>query len=477
MDWREKVGRIVVLMLENRSFDHMLGYLREDGLEDVDGVNPEVHGNPMPGGGFQAVWPLGERAFDVKALDPGHGRRDVERQLRDGNQGFVENFVAAYERNREHHPPPEGYPFDPKLILGYQTAAEVPVYDWIARNHAVCDRWFASVPGPTWDNRLYATTGGMAEKASPQLPDAPGRFDEWLNEKLSKPPVYDRPAFTRELPDDAWRWYSHDPATLRLIDSRYRPGGERGSGRDDNFAYFDRPTLLEPRTFVDDARYGRLPEVSWIDPNFVDFRLMGPPGSNDDHPPSRVMLGQELVLRTLRAAMESDGWEQTMLVITYDEHGGFYDHVPPGEFEIPGDPDESYGVRVPALVVSPWIEPHVSHTVFDHTSLLKTILLRFAKEPEEAVRRMGSRTEHANHLGELLTADAPRDEVPRGALRELERKVTAWKERAYERELLEEPELGERVYGTLTDIQADIVGVARYLRRGRDDERISPGKP
>ena len=89
---------------------------------------------------------------------------------------------------------------------------------------------------------------------------------------------------------DQWRWYSHDPGTLRGIDGRYR------LGHDDEFAYFARKTLFERRSFLDDARDGRLPAVSWIDPNFVDFRLFGPPGSNDDHPPSPTMAGQELVL-------------------------------------------------------------------------------------------------------------------------------------------------------------------------------------
>ena len=95
-----------------------------------------------------------------------------------------------------------------------------------------------------------------------------------------KPPIYDLPAFVRELDaaDVSWRWYSHNPGTLRAIDSRYR------LGHDDEFAYFAQ-TLSDRRTFLDDAREGKLPAVSWIDPNFVDFRGFGPPGSNDDHPP------------------------------------------------------------------------------------------------------------------------------------------------------------------------------------------------
>jgi phospholipase C len=156
--------------------------------------------------------------------------------------------------------------------------------------------------------------------------------------------------------------------------------------------------LLEDTTFLDDAARGTLPEgVSWIDPNFVDVRPLGPPGSNDDHPPSRVILGQELVLTVLLALAQSPCWKHSMLLITYDEHGGFYDHVDPKDFPCAGDTRAQYGVRVPALVVSPYAKQAVSHSVFDHTSIPKTILTRFADEQsqEVAFRKMGKRTRAA----------------------------------------------------------------------------------
>lgn len=459
-----KIDQIVVLMMENRSFDHMLGYLKQDGMPEVEGLTEE-HGNQHEGE-FVPVWPLHEQAFDLKALDPGHGFKDVKAQLEGGNQGFVKNFVESFERLRIKHPPPADFEFDPTLVLGYQTAETVPVYDWIARNHVICDHWFSSVPGPTWENRLYAITGGIAPKAPPDLPGD-------LEEPLEDLPIYDKPAFTRWLADDAWRWYSHDPATLRAIDSRYRPGGDEGVGSDDNFAYFNRRTLLESRTFLDDAMEGKLPKVSWIDPNFVDLRLFGPPGSNDDHPPSRVMLGQELVLTVLQAVMSRKQWENTLLVITYDEHGGMYDHVVPGGFPIPGDESKSYGVRVPALVVSPWAEQQVCHTPFDHTSLLKTILLRFADDPAAALEQMGPRTQHARHLGEALTASRPRAAASPEDLLPVVDAVTRWKQKAYEGQLLEKPSFPEKAFDVLTDLQGDIVKLARWLR----GKRLPPGKP
>jgi phospholipase C len=463
-----KVDHIVVLMMENRSFDHMLGYLSLDGVvPEVDGLQPGM-GNHHPDGTFHEVKPLGTRLVNAKVLDPGHSEKDVEIQLQNGNDGFLRSYVESLEKNRKKYPVPDGLELDPTLVLGYQQANDVPVYDYLARNFQVCHRWFSSIPGPTWENRLYALTGGLGPRTPPKLAGK-------IVEQLKEAPIYDRPAFVRWLPERSWRWYSHDPGTLRLVDSRYRPGGEPGAGRDDNFAYFNRRTLFEHRNFLGEASRGELPPVSWVDPNFVDFRLYGPPGSNDDHPPSRVMLGQELVLSLLVAVASSPQWSKTLLVITYDEHGGFYDHVAPGEHPVAGDPGKSYGVRVPALVVSPYLDEGVSDVVFDHTSIIKTILLRFADDPDRALEEMGERTVQANHLGELLTRPAgqPRDPPPGQELDRLVEAVKQWKLKAYREHLLEEPTRGERLFEAVTDLQSEIVSASLHLR----EQGHPPGKP
>lgn len=458
------IEHLVVLMLENRSFDHMLGYLALDSeVEGLDGLRPWM-GNPLPGGGFAEVKPMGERLIHEKALDPGHGRRDVAIQLEGGNQGFVKSYSESFARNSKKHPPKDPIDFDPTLVLGYQEAKDVPVFDYIARNWGVCDRWFSSVPGPTWDNRMFALTGGIGDPVEIDLPG------DAADELVEHAPIYDRPAFTRHLRDGDWRWYSHDPATLRLADSRYRPGGQEGVGNDHNFAYFDRPTLLEPHTFLEDAAKGDLRRVSWIDPNFVDFRLFGPPGSNDDHPPSRVMLGQELALRVMKAVMTSPQWESSMLLITYDEHGGFYDHVVPDSVS-GGEEGETYGVRVPALVVSPFTDQRVSRTAFEHTSIAKTILQLFGNA--DAVQAMGARVEQANDLGEFVTRDAPRPPASDEDLEALETTIAAWKERSYRKQMLEEPTAGERVSEAVTDLQQQVIGAALKLR----EWGLGPGRP
>ena len=184
-------------------------------------------------------------------------------------------------------------------------------------------------------------------------------------------------------------------------------------------------------SFLEDAAAGTLRPVSWIDPAFTNFNPLGFP-VNDDHPMADIKDGQDLVLAVYDALASGPQWERSLLVIVYDEHGGFYDHVPPPQ-ATDDEPEMfgRYGVRVPAIIVSPWIEPRtVSHTVFDHTSIIKTILLRFCPgalhEPQAAQGNRarlglgpqypGMRVAQASHLGELLTRTTPRPAPPRDAL-------------------------------------------------------------
>src|SRR5271165_136458 len=192
-------------------------------------------------------------------------------------------------------------------------------------------------------------------------------------------------------------------------------------------------SVTNPRipSFLEDAARGTLRSVSWIDPAFTNFNPLGFP-VNDDHPPADIKDGQDLVLAVYDALAASPQWHRSLLVIVYDENGGFYDHVPPPQAA--DDEPETfgrYGVRVPAIIVSPWAEPRtVSSTLFDHTSIIKTILLRFCPEvlhePQQAKKRPpglglgprypGIRVAQANHLGELLTRTTPRSAPPRDAL-------------------------------------------------------------
>ncbi len=167
------------------------------------------------------------------------------------------------------------------------------------------------MPGDTWPNRLFALAGLEDERAAESLLERLAEDVRHLVPLLKSAPIFDVHAFTRELADEQWRWYSQDPATLRAADSRYRDFTDIKRA---NFAFFDRQridalekaigaALVTPDSFLDDAATGRLREVTWIDPNFVDLKVLHP-NSDDDHPPSDIRAGQGLPgrLRALRAA-------------------------------------------------------------------------------------------------------------------------------------------------------------------------------
>jgi phospholipase C len=425
----------------------MLGFLELEGLE-VNGLgsakpNPFPDNRPPePCAPFE--WGPGETDFTpppghkAKILDPCHSPACVHEQLRDDNTGFVKNFATT--RTDEEGNSIDLDPEYLKVPMGHYGAQHLPVYRHLAHNFCVCDAWHSSIPGDTWPNRLYSIAG----KAGPSLGHKPGPLGDLLREIKGLPvvggldgaPIFDVPAFTRQLHDSQWRWYSHDPATLRAVDSFYRDF--RHINRD-NFAYFNRKKLsLETRvlesaivghdSFLDDAAKGHLRDVSWIDPNFIDLSI-NDPNSNDDHPPSDVKAGQALVLEVYEALANSPNWEDTVLVIVYDEHGGFYDHVtPPPPSVDDGSGYATLGVRVPALVVGPRVRSAPSHQTFEHTSLISTILSRFAANPEHALRAMPERVRKAPHLGVLLE-DAPRTEVEgRGQLRY---EMTEWRADAH----------------------------------------------
>jgi phospholipase C len=418
-----KVQHIVVVMMENRSFDSMLGYLKRDGMPDVDGLNGD-ESNPGPDGEPVPVFAQQDTVFHPpedhtgKILDPCHGKACVQEQLSDGNRGFVKNFV---ETRKDRSGQPVTLPAEyNRLPMGYYTAEQLPTYDFLARNYCVCDAWHSSVPGDTWPNRLFSLAG---REGPHDLPSLIERIESRLGHRpsfLDNAPIYDVPAFTHQLGEEQWRWYSHDPATLRAADGRYRRFDDP---QRENFAFFDRQSMsvltkvleagiVSPDSFLDDcATPGKLRDVSWVDPNFIDLRVLDP-NSDDDHPPSDIRAGQAFILELYEALLSSPDWNDTLLVVVYDEHGGFFDHVPPPPLPIDdGSGYSTYGVRVPALMVGPRVANGICHDVFDHTSLIQTILRRFARDPDHAIGQMPPRVAHARHLGYTLL-DEPREDIP-----------------------------------------------------------------
>jgi phospholipase C len=424
-----QIDHIVVLMMENRSFDHMLGYLTKDGMPEVDGLtgqekNVDRDGNEYPAWEFepdQTAFHKPGKPFD-ESLDPCHSVDCVQAQLAGHNGGFVQNFIDM------KHPASE----DRRLPMGHYTAQHVPAYDFLARQYCLCDAWHASVPGDTWPNRLFSLAGSEGPKVALEQ-GVLGELRKLLARKHADSlPIYDVDAFTRQLGNEQWRWYSHDPATLRAADGRYR---ELFHVDRHNFAYFDRKKLnlltevveasIVGDSFLDDAAKGNLRDVSWIDPNFIDLHIFDPM-SNDDHPPSDIKAGQALVMDLYHALVESPQWAKTMLVITYDEHGGFYDHVVPPAVD-DGSGYASLGVRVPALVIGPVVKNFVCKETFDHTALIKTILLRFAADPEDAIAQLGSRVAAARDLSVVLQKEARTDIADHSPVRQ---QLSEWRRSA-----------------------------------------------
>ena len=389
----DKIEHIVVLMMENRSFDHMLGYLKlEAGRSDVDGLTAGLS-NTYNNTPYQ-IHRLTETKLGSNQ-DPCHDGWCVAAQLENNNGGFVKNYAETHK----------GDP-DIGLVMGYFNQSSVPTYDHIAAEFCVCNRWYASVAGATWPNRLYAVAGRAAGSK-----DNPSGI-----------PKYNLPSFVRHLDASSvsWKWYAFplwNPlggilTTLQITDDKYN------ASTAGNYARCD-------PDFFNDAAKGQLPAVTWIDPNF-GYPMHGS-YENDDHPPADVLAGQELALKVYHAVTQSPLWEKILLIILYDEHGGFYDHAP----QIPAQDDDAgfrqYGVRVPALIVSPWVKRQsANNTCFDHTSIIKTILLRFCRTAN-GIPNMGARVNAANHLGGLLSLAQPRSAPPLATYQAIVDKVAEWR--------------------------------------------------
>jgi hypothetical protein len=243
-------------------------------------------------------------------------------------------------------------------IMGYYDAAQLPIYDLFAREFAICNRWFASLPTDTWPNRLYSLTGGSGGMiTTPSTASVP-----------SDPPGYTLTSIFEVLQARGVDWMNYfSDLPFALIFKRLAQDA----------SYTRRMRSLS--NLLAAAQTGDLPSVAWLDPNFTDVETSvgEPAAANDDHPPGDVANGQVLLRQIYQALSQGPGWSKTLLIVTYDEHGGFFDHVlPPGTPTVvpgaaDGPPDDDpnlrrYGVRVPTFIVSPWVQPgSVANDTYD----------------------------------------------------------------------------------------------------------------
>ncbi|HWZ63634.1 MAG TPA: alkaline phosphatase family protein [Steroidobacteraceae bacterium] len=393
------IQHVVVLMLENRSFDSMLGRL----YPPSGAFNGLTLNETNYYGLTYGVWNdpnMTPAAFSIPDPDPYELFEDMNEQLfgnrdrrdrRANMAGFAQNYGAPQ--------PSSGYR-DPGAVMHYfDPVRQIPSISNLATAFGVCDDWYASAPCQTWPNRFFAHTG-----------TALGYVD---NHTFPMP--FDAPSIFRRLEDNRkdWRVYFHDmPQSILLRDVwLYAPSHYRFFGQ-----------------FLADAHAGVLPSYSFIEPRyFANLFINHHP--NDQHPPHNVLYGEQLIVQVYNAVRSSRCWKNTLLVITYDEHGGLYDHVPPPP-ATPPDANvntkykfafDTYGVRVPAVLVSPWIPPGSrirspgypvgdgprTGRPFDHTSIIKTV-----REVFSLGGQLTARDNVAPSLTPALSLAAPNNDGP-----------------------------------------------------------------
>jgi phospholipase C len=357
---REKVDHVVVLMLENRSFDHMLGYLSlTGGRTDVHGLTgsernshhrPERPGDesqdcprPTDDDGRPIVGTFGPQPFPDSTFpdDPPHDVCAVALQV---NRGAMNGFVDEFAHARASQP---------ETIMNYHTGDQVPVYDFIARQFLLCDGYHSSFAGNTWVNRTISLAGKPATRPNGEVitnNDMPALHGAGVPSLFRTIDSFNATRQPGDEPVD-WRFYSQDVPTLPIVDPQYK---------DELVNPTQSRRFRSLNRFFDDLAAGDLPQVSWLDPNFMDVGAFGdsvftpddsvsfpgsPQNANDDHPPVDIAHGQAMITSLIFAMMDSPIWEKLLFVIVYDEHGGFFDHVKPPELSEVGATAEAPDFR------------------------------------------------------------------------------------------------------------------------------------
>jgi len=320
------IKHVIVLMKENRSFDHLLGNLTESGQLDAEQIPPSFT-NPDQSGALVAPFHLDTTCVN---LDPGHQWAEMHRQV---NGGAMDGFVTSGADTTGG---------DGHFVMGNYDASDVPFYYWLANTFAINDRHFASARSGTWPNRnflLLGTADGVAcTYCALPNPSTPTLFDQLDAAGVSWN------AFTDGDPFDGTLGWTRDHPGVR------------------SFEDFERA-----------LQDGTLPQVSFVD---------GIEWVEDEHPTADVQVGEGWTRVVYQAAAASPLWPELAIIWTYDEAGGFADHVPPPSSACVARPDRpqidgsfvELGVRVPLAVVSPYARPHyVSHVVQDHTAITRFI--------------------------------------------------------------------------------------------------------
>lgn len=355
---QQPIKTIVVLVLENRSFDHMIGWMKNSINPKINGVTGQECNSVSTNSTIQVKESICyTNDAEYVDPDPGHSFEDVEQQVFGSGSipsmsGFVQQALSL------------SLNLSQTVMKGFKPE-NVPIYAALVGEFAVFDRWFSSIPGPTQPNRLFvysATSHGSTSHVKTQL--ASGYPQHTIFDSLHMSGV------------DFGIYYQNIPTTLFYKNLR-------------RLKYISKFHQFDFK-FKKDARNGKLPNLTVIEPRYFD--IVGLP-ANDDHPSHDVANGQILVKEVYESLRSSPQWNETLLIITYDEHGGFYDHVQTPYLNVPspdgntGPPPYNFnfdrlGVRVPTIMVSPWIKKGsvisrpigpTPNSEFEHSSIPATI--------------------------------------------------------------------------------------------------------
>ncbi len=352
----DNIDTIVLVMFENRSFDHFLGHLSYDKLQpEVDGlVSPlsqESYENLFQGTAYKPF--RIPKDINLEADLP-HELDAVETQLARSSvtgQFTMSGFVEAYATATGSNPNPQADP------MGFFSEKQVPISSFLAQHFCVCDRWFCPLPSSTQPNRTMAFCGESAiHTTKTQAISAKNNIFDWLTANGVR-----------------WRDYHDGLSFFALYPSLWH----HMLGK--NFRDYE--FLFSDRLHEDEAT---APQVIVVEPSYQDAPHLGSDQPNDNHAPLAIGWGEEFLRRTYEAISANVArWEKTLMVVYYDEHGGFFDHVPPPPvvYTTTGNNPHrftSMGPRVPALLISPFVQPgSVCHDLFDHTSVLQLLAEKF----------------------------------------------------------------------------------------------------
>jgi phospholipase C len=400
----DNLRHIVVLMMENRSFDHMLGSLAAVN-PNIDGVtaalsNPDTNGTPVN------PQPLAEFQGQLDP-DPDHHFPAVDLQIFGGNTSptrtaNMQGFIKSYFNQQED----VGHS---QKIMYYFPQNQLPVLTTLALEFAVFNRWFASIPGPTICNRAFTHYGTSF-----------GRVD--MNPIDIKEPfksIYDRLIGANPKHTAKVYYYDATSSTMEVA----------------NLLQHEPELFGTYQQFLSDCKSGNLPDYSFVEPNYNDHDSdSGEEVANDQHPDHNIQAGEFFIASIYNAIKQNPNlWQSTALLVVYDEHGGIYDHVvppacPPDQFTASandtgtGQPFafDRLGVRVPAILISPWIpKGTIINRVFDHASIPATITKFFLgsyspRSPREtnADVFIEPNTAPVDPARNLLSLDAIRTDCP-----------------------------------------------------------------